>query len=307
AAAVTVSELAGAGRIAELWISGVTLGSLLIALAILGVRDTHSMWVNLGAISGVAILLVGLPAARRSNDISALTAWGIVGQALFAVAVGSMSAGLVLHWMRGLAPRWRWLRVPIAAALGGYPLYLLLAGQLLGGFGEIALLPILATLVVLGWRAMASSGRVVVKGGADVVGALGLGVVAVLTLVWLANVLDLPPTEVNAIKDVASTLRDVIDVPWWLWALVYAVLAGGYLALAFGPRWAKAIGAWVRRLTAGVKLGARAGSITGTVLMFATFVVAAAPVAVSPVLANRIRAHYTVSLSAQAQAERDQA
>ena len=306
-AAVAVSELAGAGKTAELWITGLSLGSLLVLLAILGVRDSATVWLNLGALVGLVILLVGLPAARRTYHVSSLATWGIVGQSLFAIAVASSSAWLVLRWMRGLPPRWRWLRVPAAAAVAGYPLFLVLTDQLLGGVDEVALLPILATLVVVGWRAMARSTRLAVNGAADVVGALGLGVVAVLTLVWLANVLDLPRTEVDAIKGVASHLREVIDVPWWLWALVYAVLAGAQLALAFGPRWTTGIRSWVRRATAGVKLGARTGSITSTVLMFAAFVVAVAPLAVAPVLANRIRAHYTVSLTAQAEAEREEA
>jgi hypothetical protein len=197
--------------------------------------------------------------------------------------------------------------VPAAAALAGYPLFLLLTGQLLGGVAEVALPAILATLVVLGWRAMARSRRSAVRGGADAVGALGLGLVAVLTLAWLANVLDLPRAEVDAIKAAASNLRAVIDVPWWLWALVYATLTAVHLALAFGPRWVTGIRAWVRRVTTAVKLGARAGSITSTVLMFAAFVVAAAPVTVAPVLAPRMGSHYTVSLSAQAGSEREQA
>jgi hypothetical protein len=306
-AAVATSELAGAGKTAELWIAGVTLGSLVIVLGILGVRDSTTVWLNLGAIVGLTILLVGLPAARRKYHISSLATWGIVGESLFALAIASGCAWLVLRWMRGLRPRWRWLRVPVAAALAGYPLSLLLTGQLLGGIAEVALLPILATVVVVGWRAMARSRRLAVSGAADAVGALGLGVVAVLTLAWLANVLDLPRAEVDAIKGVASQLREAIDVPWWLWALVYGALTGAQLALAFGPRWATGIRSWVRRVTAGVKLGARTGSITSTVLMFAAFVAAVAPVAVAPVLANRIRAHYTVSLSAQADAERQEA
>jgi hypothetical protein len=307
AATMAASELAGAGATAERWIAAVTLGSWLVALVILAVWDSTTTWLNLGAIIGLTILLWGLPAARRGNDIPPLTTWSLAGQTLFALGVGTISACLVLHWTRGLSPRWRWLRAPAAAALAGYPLFLLLAGELLGGVDEVALLPILATLVVLGWRAMARSRRVVVKGAADTVGALGLGVVGVLTLVWLANVLDLPRTEVNAIQEVAARLREVIDLPWWLWALVFAAMAGAQLALAFGPRWATGVRAWVRRVTAGVKLGHRTGSITGVVLMFAAFVVAVAPVAAAPVLAHRIRVHYTVSLSAQAEAEREQA
>jgi hypothetical protein len=312
AATMAGSELAGAGQLAEGWISGIMLGLLLLLIGILGAlsrigRDSNTVYLNLGAICGLVFVLWGLPAVRRRHHIPPLTVWSIAGQSLFALAVATICGWLVLQWTRGLAPRWQRLRAPAAAAAAGYPLFLLLANQLLGGVDEVGLLPILATLVVLGWRAMARSGRVAVRSAADTVGALGLGVVGVLTLVWLANVLDLPRTEVRAVQAVAVHLRDVIDVPWWLWALSYAALTGAYLAMALGSQWATRLRSWVRRVAAGVKLGHRTGTITGIVLMFAAFVAAVAPAAVAPVLAHRIYVHYTVSLAAQAEAEREQA
>ncbi|GAA5191445.1 hypothetical protein GCM10023322_48850 [Rugosimonospora acidiphila] len=307
-AAMATCELAGAGAIAERCVVWATIGSCVLTFLILSVWDSRTMWLNFGAILGLMIPLVAWSVARREHHLPPLTAaLSVAAQSLFALAVGTSCAWLVLRWTHGLPPRWRWLRVPAAAAVAAYPLFLLLANQLLGGIDEVALLPIMATLVVLAWRAMARGGRLAVRAAADAVGALGLGVVAVLTLAWLANVLDLPRTEVDAVKGVAARLRDVIDLPWWLWALVYAALTGAQLALAFGPRWATRMRSGVRRVTAGVRLGARTGSITGTVLMFAAFLVALAPVAVTPVLAHRMRAHYTASLSAQAAAEREQA
>jgi hypothetical protein len=313
AVTMTACELAGVGAAAETAVtavlllgSAVLLAPPLIGKPIIELRES-TLWLTLGAVYGTTILIGIMPAFRRRHHVPTSTAWSFVGQSAFALAVGATAAWLVARWMRGLPRRWRWLRVPAAAAMAAYPLFLLLVGELLGGVDEVALLPILMTLAVLGRRAMARSSRVLVKQAADLFGALGFGVVTVLTLVWLADVLDLPGTEIDALKSTAAHLREVIDLPWWLWVLVYVALAGAQLVLAFGPGWAARVRAWVRRGTATARLADRTMSTTSIVLLFIAFVAATAPAAVAPVLAHRIRAHYTVSVSAQVEAEQEQA
>src|SRR5207248_153128 len=101
---------------------------------------------------------------------------------------------------------------------------------------------------LLTWRAMARSGRLLVRAGADVVLSLVVGADLVFLLVWIANRFDLPPAEVAAIRGWLERAGAVADVPWWVWALLYAALAGASLAMALRPARLGAAVRWSKRM-----------------------------------------------------------
>jgi len=84
------------------------------------------------------------------------------------------------------------------------------------------------------WRAMNGSDRLAVKAGADILLSFLLGAQAVLLLVWLANVLDLPGAEIVAVRDAADHAGSLASLPWWVWTGIYVLLAGLLVAVLVG-------------------------------------------------------------------------
>jgi hypothetical protein len=99
------------------------------------------------------------------------------------------------------------------------------------------LLPVTVWLSVGLWRRMNDAERLWMRAGADLTVALLLGASLVLTLVWLANLLDMPAAEVSALRDAAGRAAVLIDVPWWAWFGLYLALAAATLAFALRPAW----------------------------------------------------------------------
>lgn len=260
---LTASSLAGSG---EARASGPFLGMcLLLGAFLLGV--TH------GAHGAVARLA---PPAFLAAVLGTVTV---------------LSVRRFAYWHGRLA------RYATAAAVVplAYVMFLWFDGQLLGGPWEAPVFVPLLWLAVRLWRRMADDSRTPVAAAADIVFAVLLGAVLVLFLVWLANVLDLPVAEVEALRGAAADLGDLIDLPWWTWAAADVLLASAFLAAALGAgRMGRAAGALERARLPGALGGLRRTlAVLKTVLLSLVFVGLAGPPAVGPVLGHRIRAHYT--------------
>jgi len=74
-----------------------------------------------------------------------------------------------------------------------------------------------------------------VRAGTDITTSLLVGATLVMLLVWLANLLRMPAAEVAVVRGALHRAGELIDLPWWLWAALYALLAGASLAFARWP------------------------------------------------------------------------
>lgn len=165
----------------------------------------------------------------------------------------------------------------------------------------VLLFPVAGWAAVRTWRAMAGSGRLAVRAAADIVLSLLLGADLVLFLVWLANLLELPPGEVSALRAVLARAGAVTDVPWWVWVALYVLLAAVSLLLALRPdrlaaprrRWERlrvpSVVDVTRRVQGGVHIG----------LMVAVLIGAAAPGLVVAAVNGHVRPRYAVAAQQQ--------
>jgi hypothetical protein len=246
-----------------------------------------------GLLLGFEVLLAVLSVGIAGNS----TAARVLVQVVLGTAVGAVTS----LWAMRFA-RWhgRLLRFGSAAAIVplAFVLFVCFDGQLLGGEMELPLFVPMAWLVVRVWRRMQASERTLVSAGADIVFAVLLGVLAVLFLVWLANLLNLPDVEVRALRAAAGHLGGLIDLPWWQWASADAVLVAVFLTAALRRGRRSRITAAVDRLRLSRALGElrRTVSVAKTVLLSAVFLGLAGPPAVGPVLSQAVQERYTADL-----------
>ena len=169
----------------------------------------------------------------------------------------------------------------------------------------MALFPLLVWQAIRLWRRMAASQRIGVKAGADVVFALALGATLVFFLIWLANLLDLPPSEVGALKRLAGSVGKAVEVPPWIWACVYALLTAAFLLVAAGPRRLRAVPRRIAsaRIVSTVKAMRRTLTMTGIGLMVLALLGLAVPPAIGPIIARQVRDTYTVAAQEELDAD----
>jgi len=161
------------------------------------------------------------------------------------------------------------------------------------------LFPVAVWLSVIGWRAMNGSGRLAVRAAADIAVALLLGSTLVLLLVWLANLLHMPPAEVRVLRGALGRAGAAVDLPWWLWTALFALLAGASLAFAVWPGRLKRVTGWFARLRVApsVTVTSRVTSGAHIGLLVVVLVGLAAPAAVEPALRARLADRYTETLT----------
>lgn len=234
-----------------------------------------------------------------------VTHW--VAEALIGCTLGAATAvPLWRRLRRARRPLPRLAGVATSLALAAL-LFLLFDDQLLGGPLEAPLFPLAVWLSVRLWRWMADQeqDRPAIGAGADIALALLLGAVLVSFLVWLANLLDLPDAEVAALRATADTIGNLIDLPWWLWAGVYAVLAALYLVPALGPARYQRIAVRVAklRLVPTVNALQRGMNGAGIGLMLVALLGLAAPPSVGAVLSRSIRERVGVDTTRQVASE----
>jgi len=222
------------------------------------------------------------------------------------------------RWIQRL-PGWLWLprwirRFPepfglpdaVAVATVAASLLLLVRHDLLtaepaAGF----LFPLALWASIRAWRAMKSSGRLSARAGADIVLSLLLGAELVLFLVWLANLLGLPQPEVAALRTVLNRAGMAADLPWWLWTVLYVLLAGLSLAFVLRPGPTIGVKRWFRRLRV-VPAANAARRVLSSVhigLLAIVLVGLITPPALASTLQRQLAAAYTVALQRQFQAQ----
>ncbi|MGH3415952.1 MAG: hypothetical protein ACRDSS_05760, partial [Actinocrinis sp.] len=246
--------------------------------------------------TGMAYATVGALLWLHVMSLTTLARWA--GETALAVLTGAIASGVVWRRLRRAGRGLSRFAFAGATTVLAYVLFLLFDDQMLGGPLEAPLLVLMLWLSVRLWRWMSDEDRrLAVGAGADVVFALTLGSVLVVSLAWLANVLDLPPVEVGVLRDIASSVGQSAEIAPWIWGLVYGLLTAAYLTAAFGVRRSRAL---VRRmesarLTPAVAAARRTSTVLGIGLMLMAFLGLAAPPAVGPVLSHRIRERYTVA------------
>jgi hypothetical protein len=159
------------------------------------------------------------------------------------------------------------------------------------------------------WRAMSAARVLAARAGADLVFALLLGADAVLLLVWLANLLRLPPAEVAVLRGALEWFDRLIDLPWWVWTVAYVLLAAASVLLVIRPRrLARALDRLpvrLRRAPVVPVLGSTRRVLEGVHfgLIVAVLVGLSAPAAVAPALRGQLKATYTVALARELDAD----
>jgi hypothetical protein len=257
------------------------------------------MWTGAGLLACSAVWLAGPGAVRHG-----LAAAGVAALPAAAVAAGGGQVCVMAGRRFGGARKKMVRRLPDGAvAVVAFGVILLLIDRSLPwaqAFTAV-LFPVMVWLSFRLWRRMSSSRRTVLRAGADITFALALGAAIVLLLVWLANLLRMPPAELTVLHDAAGQAGAVIDLPWWVWASVFGVLAGVSLTFARWPGRLSAAIRWSRRLRVVPSAGVTSRVLTGghIGLMVTVLIGVAAPVAVAPALRTRLAVRYTVTLASE--------
>ena len=154
------------------------------------------------------------------------------------------------------------------------------------------------------WLAMKNSDRSLVRAGADITLSLLLGAELVLFLVWLANLLGMPRTEVAALRVILRNTADLVDLPWWTWTALYVLLAAASLAFTLRPqRRERAALAQRLRVMPAVNLARRVLNGVHIGLLIIVLVSLTAPAALISTFQRQLPTSYTVALQRQLEAE----
>lgn len=187
----------------------------------------------------------------------------------------------------------------LAAGATGVVVLLLLDRTLLGAQGAAGLLfPIAVWQSIVIWRKMNASTRVPERAAADITASLLLGASAVGLLVWLANLLHMPPEEVSTLRNAIEGAGKLLDVRWWIWASAYLALVAIGLVLALRPaRLRRPAGLLAKRVVPGTEILRRGSAGAHITLLLVALIGAAGPAAVGPVLRERLADRYIETLT----------
>jgi hypothetical protein len=318
-----------AGSAAGLALGGVAIAVMFAVLSRLKAAVSWSLWrfpdvstratvTALAAASLVAdllVLLAGPGPARHGIGAFGIT---VLPAALVAVTGGWLSVVAYDRWheAKSLVFRHIWDALAVAvtcvAALvlaGRWPLSIHAAAGVL--------LPAAVWLSIRVWRAMNDSDRPAVRACADLTVSVLVGGSLAITLIWLADLLNMPLPEVTALRAVVTDVALIVDIPWWGWLAVYALLVGATLAFALRPAWLKRAGLGPDRLAAISRRFARlrVGPATEVIrrvtsgahigLLMVLLIGLTGQVAVAPVLRARLDDRYALTLADQDQAREE--
>lgn len=312
------------------WWSGLVPG--LVVGAVLGGMAT-------GALIGLLRRIVQLVAAfrlpadrevhrrRRAGLVVLGVAVGLVvplvvriADTVVAAVLPALLVAVFGFWMWSLAHRrlrrssrwWAWRASDVLAALAtALVLVTLFSRDLLTSAPAAGLLfPVAAWFSARTWGVMTRSRRLTVRVAADLVLSLLLGVDFVLFVVWLANLLELPHVEVAVLRGVLDRVGALVDLPWWLWASLYLLLAGASLAFALWPaaRWSttrNAVAGWALRLRVvpSVNAGRRLLTCVHIGLLVTVLIGTSVPAALAAPLRDKLRARYQVAVQREFEAQ----
>jgi hypothetical protein len=213
--------------------------------------------------------------------------------AVFVLVFGVWAVLLVRR--RVLRSRRRWLRpVPdlmFMVAFGVFLLFLFERDTLLTRPAAGLLIPVGGWASIRTWKAMNRSRHVAVVAAADIVLSLLLGNALVLSLVWVANLVGLPRAEVAAIRTILHQVGSLVDLPWWVWTVLYLLLATAGVLAALRP--AKDD---TRRVLPFVNAGRRVLSGLHIGLMLTVLIAVAAPTSLEATLRHQVKVKYTLAV-----------
>ena len=152
-------------------------------------------------------------------------------------------------------------------------------------------------LSMLAWRAMNTSRSFWVRATSDIALSLMLGVTLVASLGCLAYLLHMPAAEVMAVREAARHDEELINPRWWLWAIVFALLAGTSLAFARWPGIPSGVTRWFALIVPAVKVSRRLLSGAHIAVLVTGVIGSTAPYAVAPGLKARLEERYTETLA----------
>jgi hypothetical protein len=301
--------LAGAVVGAAVWLYAISLlpGTARVLAWSLRVSRTAFLATAAGGLAAALGTIWFLGSLARRDPMPALGRWAAAAlpPAAFILVIG-VWAGVLTH-RRVRASRHRWLRHTvdvIAVAAGAACARALFDRDLLATMPAAGLLfPPGVWASFRTWRAMTASKRLAVRAGADVALSLMLGTCLVLLVVWAANLLGLPEHEVAALRAGLDRVGVLADLPWWLWASLYALLTGLTLAPLLRPGYFAVITRWTRRMVPPASITHRALTCVHIGLLTVVLIGLAAPPAVMPVLRSQITAQYRLALQRELAAD----
>ena len=259
-------------------------------------RDRVGWLAGLVLTASLITLLAGPAGLRHWLAMVSLT----VLPAVIVTVTGGWAG--VLAGRRCKSARLRAIRLlPDALAAGAtvVVVLLLLDRTLLGAQGAAGLLfPIAVWQSIVTWRKMNASTRVPERAAADITASLLLGASAVGLLVWLANLLHMPPEEVSTLRKAIEGAGKLLDVRWWIWASAYLALVAIGLVLALRPaRLRRPAGLLAKRVVPGTEILRRGSAGAHITLLLVALIGAAGPAAVGPVLRERLADRYIETLT----------
>lgn len=258
----------------------------------------------------VAAAMAAVAVASAGAGTAAATVVVYVLPAAFVAVLGLWACILVYRAARGRnGRRWRAARHATLIAAELVTITLLINRALLT---TVPALGVLFPPAVWGafrlWRTMGGKGRsAFVKAGADIALSLAIGTELVLFLVWLANVLGMTRGEMADLRKVLSTVGGAVELQWWIWTLIYVLLAGLSLAFMLRPTRLAAVRRWFRwlRILPGANVVGRALSGIHIGLLVIVLVAAAAPAGLSPTFHRQLKTAYLVALQREFAAQGD--
>lgn len=266
----------------------------------LRVSRTAALLITAGGLAAVLAGIWFLGSLAHRDPMPALGRWAAAAlpRTAFILIIG-VWAGVLTH-RRVRSSRHRWLRYTvdvIAVAVAAACARALFDRDMLATMPAAGLLfPPGVWASFLTWRAMTASKRLAARAGADVVLSLLLGTCLVLLVVWAANLLGLPRREVAALRAGLDRAGVLADLPWWLWASLYALLTGLALAPLLRPGHFAAITRWQKRVVPPASVTRRVLTCVHIGLLTVVLIGLAAPPAVAPVLRSQIAARYRLAL-----------
>ena len=172
-----------------------------------------------------------------------LIVWGtpLLGAAAYVLPSGCV--WVCGNWLALATHRWRWQRddwvqavrwladATVIAAVSAALLGLVWRDLITTASATAVVFPVGMAMTVWVWRVMTASDRLAVRAGADVVGAVLLGVLVVLFAVWLGNVTAMTGPAFASLRATLALIGDAADPPWWVWTAAFALLAAANIAV----------------------------------------------------------------------------
>jgi hypothetical protein len=294
------------------WGAGVVAAGFLVV--IYEAAKPLCRWIpgKLPRLPGRRRLVLALAAAVAAVAIVALagtalwSAGAYVMPAVFVAGCGFWLCWLCFRIVRGTVSLWPKLLpdvigvATIAGALLPLAEHSLITAEPATGF----LFPVAVWGSVKVWLAMKGSDRVAARAGADITFSLLLGAELVLFLVWLANLLGMPRPEVAALRAVLAHAGAVVDLPWWVWTVLYVLLAAASLTFVLRPARTAAVRRWFGRLRVVPAANAARRVLSGVHIGLLAIVLVGltTPAALLPTFQRQLASAYTVAVQRQFEA-----